>query len=47
MGLIKIGDEIVDVFDADGEADQAVGDADLGAAIRGAWRRGSSGRGVR
>ena len=34
-GVVEVGDEVFDVFDADGEADQPVGDADLLANVGG------------
>jgi hypothetical protein len=42
-GLVEVGDEVFDVFDSDGEADEAVGDADMFAEFGGSGlTRGSS-----
>src|SRR5579862_8632101 len=45
--LFEIGDEVVDVLDADGEADEAVADAEGAAAVRGDRGMGHDGRVLR
>lgn len=49
-GVVEVGDEVFDVFDADGEADQPVGDADLFANVGGngsvSHRRGMGDEGL-
>lgn len=34
-GVVEVGDEVVDVFDADGDADEVIGDADVVADVFG------------
>lgn len=43
-GLVKVGDNVVDMLDADGQADHLFGDACLGHFVRSELAMGSRGR---